>query len=84
MLLCGGDRGSIEIGLCLKGRRISRVNANEQGPLTSNVAEFPVLEDQEVLPFGYLLETFDCTVGEVIYNVGMRLKHAYRVAHFFR
>lgn len=49
---------------------------------TANVPEFPVLEDEEVLPLGDLLEAFDRPIGEVVDDVCMCLEHAYRVADF--
>lgn len=44
--------------------------------LTANVAELPVLEYEKVFPRRYLLEAFNCPVGEVVDDVGMGLEYA--------
>lgn len=62
---------------------VSRVVGVATDRLTANITEFPVLEDQEVLSLGYLLKSFDCPVREIVYDIGMRLEHTYRIADFF-
>lgn len=51
--------------------------------LTANIAEFPVLEDEEIFALGDFLQTFDCSVGEVVNYVDVCLEDANRVADFF-
>lgn len=83
MLRCARGRGYIGIGLYLEDPYQQMLSYRGEVQLTANVAEFPILEDKEVFPLSDFLEAFDCSIGEVIDDVGMCLEDADGIADFF-
>ena len=50
---------------------------------TANVAEFPILKDQEAFPPRNLLKSFDGPFREIIDNIRMGFEYAYIVSNIF-
>ena len=66
------------------GWSIQRSRNGRSGALpTSNIPEFPIFKEQEMLPSRYLLQAFDCFLRPVVYDIGVGLEYAYVVTDFF-